>query len=33
MISDGDKFYTKLVAFDEIYKFVFQNFSFKVILG
>jgi hypothetical protein len=32
MNSDGDKLYTKLVAFQEIYNFVVQTFSFEVIL-
>jgi hypothetical protein len=32
MNSDGDKLYTKLVAFDEICNFVIQIFSFEVIL-
>jgi hypothetical protein len=31
--SDGDKLYTKLVAFDEIYNFVVQTFLFEVIFG
>jgi hypothetical protein len=31
MKSDEDKFYMKLVAFDEIYN-LFQFFSFEVIL-
>jgi hypothetical protein len=25
--SDGDKLYMKIIAFDEIYNFVVQNFS------
>jgi hypothetical protein len=29
---DGDKLYTKLIAFDEIYNSVVQTFSFEVIL-
>jgi hypothetical protein len=32
MKSDGDKLYTKLVAFNEIYNFLVQIFSFEVIL-
>jgi hypothetical protein len=32
MNSDGDKLYTKLVTFGEIYNFVVQTFSFEVIL-
>jgi hypothetical protein len=32
MNSDGDKIYMKIVAFDEIYNFVVQTFSFEVIL-
>jgi hypothetical protein len=32
MNSDGDKLYTKLVDFDEIYNFVVHFFSFEVIL-
>jgi hypothetical protein len=31
MNSDEDKFYIKIVAFDEIYNFVVQIFSFVVI--
>jgi hypothetical protein len=33
MNSDEDKVYTKIVAFDEIYNFVVQTFSFEVIFG
>jgi small nuclear ribonucleoprotein (snRNP)-like protein len=29
MNSDGDKLYTKLVAFDEIYNFVLQTFFIR----
>jgi hypothetical protein len=32
MNSDGDKISIKIVAFDEIYNFVVQIFSFEVIL-
>jgi hypothetical protein len=32
MNSDGDKLYMKLVAFDEVYNFVFKPYSFEVIL-
>jgi hypothetical protein len=32
MNSDGDKLYTKLIAFDEIYNFIVQYFLFEVIL-
>jgi hypothetical protein len=28
---NGDKFYIKLVAFDEIYKFVVQFLNYKVV--
>jgi hypothetical protein len=31
MNSDGDKLYIKIIAFDEIYNFVVQTFSFEVI--
>jgi hypothetical protein len=33
MNFDGDKVYTKLVAFHEIYNFVVQTFFIEVILG
>jgi hypothetical protein len=33
MNLDGDKLYTKLVAFDEIHNFVVQTFLFEVIFG
>jgi hypothetical protein len=32
MNSDGDKLYRKFVAFNEIYNFLVQTFSFEVIL-
>jgi hypothetical protein len=31
LYSDEDKIYTKIIAFDEIYNFVVQIFSFEVI--
>jgi hypothetical protein len=33
MNSDGDKVCTRLVAFDAIYNFIVQTFSFEVTLG
>jgi hypothetical protein len=33
MDSDGDKIYTKLIAFDEIYNFVVQIFFISSHLG
>jgi hypothetical protein len=32
MNTDEDKFYTKIITFDEIYNFIVQTFSFEVIL-
>ena len=32
MDSDGDKIYTKIIDLDEIYNFVIQTFSFRIIL-
>ena len=32
MDSDRDKIYTKIIDLDEIYSFVIQTFSFKIIL-
>ena len=32
MDSDGDKIYTKIIDLDEIYNFVIQIFSFRIIL-
>jgi hypothetical protein len=31
MNSDGDKLYMKIAAFDEIYNFIVQTFSFELI--